>query len=124
VSDYIEVAGLSTTSATLVDMTGLTFNLTLSSPGRIWALMTFQTSTSGGGGATTGAYAIEINSVDGTQLERQLSGTQDRGIGAVQNRNPVALPAGTYAVQGRFRRVSGGSTLEVGAAQLFAMVVG
>ena len=123
-ADYIEVSGLTTVSATLENMSGLTVNVTLANPGRIWAMMTFETSTSGGGGATNGGYAISINAVDGTELQRNLSGTQDLGIGAVQSRTLVVLPAGSYVVQGRFRRVSGASTLAVGEAQLFALVVG
>ena len=109
-----------TVSATLVDITGLSQSVTLAEAGAIWAVMTFQASTTGGGGATVGAWAISINSVDSVELQRNLSGTSDAGIGCVQHL--ASLAAGTYTVTGRHRRVSGASTLNT-VADLVAICV-
>ena len=111
----------STTSGTLVDITGLTFDLVTTRTGKINAAMTFQASTTGGSPAT-GAWTISINSADGTEMARYLSGTNDTGIGAAQTRS-VSLPPGTYTVVGRHRRVSGASTLNTDAAQLHATFI-
>lgn len=116
-----ETGGVSTTSAVLVDITGLTFDLTTITSGRILALMTFAASTTGGSPAT-GAWAISINGVDGTELSRYLSGSNDMGLGPVQARS-ATLAAGTYTVVGRFRRVSGSSTLNTDVSQLSALFV-
>jgi hypothetical protein len=118
---YVEATGTSTTSATLEDIAGCTFDLTMTQPCRIHAEMTFANSTAGGSPAT-GAWAISINSVDGTELPRYLSGSNDNGIGAVQTRSGVLGP-GTYTVKGRHRRVSGSSTVNTDVAQLFALCV-
>jgi len=119
-NNYIEAGPVSTTSVVLTDITGLTFTITLPTTGRIHAIMTFWASSTGAN--NTGAWAININSVDGTQLQRFLSGTNDDGIGAVQMRSAV-LTAGTYTVKGRWRRVSGTGTLTTQVAQLYAVTV-
>jgi hypothetical protein len=118
---YDEATGLTTTSATLEDITGLTFDVTLPATGRIMADMVVQTSTTGGSPAT-GAWAISINSVDGTEIARYLSGVNDTGALAVLARS-ISLGAGTYTVKGRHRRVSGASTVNTDVAQLSAIAV-
>jgi hypothetical protein len=121
---YDETIGtVGTTSATLEDITGLTFDVTIPTgrTGRIVASMMVQTSTTGGSPAT-GAWAININSVDGTEIQRYLSGTSDTGALAVQARQ-TALSAGTYTVKGRHRRVSGVSTVNTDIAQLSALAI-
>lgn len=126
VEGWSEVTGLTgLSSATLVDMTGLTFNLVIPtgipSTAIIRAIMTFQASTTGGAPAT-GAWAISINGVDQQEVQRFMSGTSDRGLGVVQAR-VTGFGAGTYTVKGRHRRVSGVSTINEGVAQLSALAI-
>jgi hypothetical protein len=109
---YDEVTSpVGTTSATLEDITGLSFTVTIPTgrTGRIVAHMAVQTSTTGGS-PSTGGWAISINSVDGTEIQRYLSGSNDTGALVVQSRQ-TALSAGTYTVKGRHRRVVGASTV-------------
>ena len=121
-----EAAGFNTTSGTLVDITNLTFDLVvpvgLPSTATIFAVMTFQAYTGGVGSPTTGAWAISINAVDQTEVQRYLSGTNDAGIGAVMG-SVGSLSNGTYTVKGRSRVVSGAGTLYTSPAQLFAVAV-
>jgi hypothetical protein len=122
--DFAEASD-TTTSGTLEDVTGTSFTLTipvgLPSTATIVARMTFNCNTTGGSPAT-GAWAISINSVDGTELQRYMSGTNDSGIGAVQAR-VTGLSNGTYTVVGRHRRVSGSATVNTNSAQLEALAV-
>ena len=122
--DFDEITSpVSTTSATLVDITGLTFDLVVptGAVAHILATMTVQCSTTGGSPAV-GAWAISIGGVDGTEIQRSLSGTLDTGSLSVQA-GRTGLTAGTYTVKGRHRRVSGSSTLDTDVAQLLAEAV-
>lgn len=122
---YDEVTGQSTTSATLEDIPGLTFDLTipvgLPSTAVIKASMAVQCSTPGASPAT-GAWAISINSVDGTEIKRYLIGTNDTGGLAVKAR-ATGLSDGSYTVKGRHRRVSGTTDVQTDVAQLEAIAV-
>lgn len=122
---YAEATGQSTTSATLEDITGTSFTITvpsgLPSTVTIVARMTIGNSTTGGSPAT-GGWAISINSVDGTEIVRYLSGTNDAGMGGVQART-TGLGAGSYTVVGRHRRVTGSSTVNSDVAQVEALAV-
>lgn len=111
----------STTSATLEDISGLTFDLDLAATGRIYAIMVVQCSTTGGS-AATGAWAVEINSVDGPEIQRYLSGSNDTGSVSTMAQS-ASLGAGTYTIQGRHRRVSGVSTVNSDTALLMAFAV-
>ncbi len=122
--DFDEISGtVSTTSATLVDITALTFDLVVptGAVAHILATMTVQCSTTGGS-PSTGAWAISIGGVDGTEIARYLSGTNDTGALAVQA-GRTGLTAGTYTIKGRHRRVSGSSTIDTDVAQLLAEAV-
>lgn len=120
---YDETTGTSTVAAALEDITGLTFDLTIPTgyTGRVVGMMVIQCSTTGGSPATA-AWAIEINSVDSTEIARYLSGTSDTGALMVQARSG-SLSAGTYTVQGRHRRISGASTVNDDVAQLMGWAV-
>jgi hypothetical protein len=120
---YDEATGQSTTAAALEDITGLSFSVTIPTgrTGRILARMNVQCSTTGGSPAT-GAWAISINSVDGTEIARYLSGTNDTGALGCQARS-ASLSAGSYTVQGRHRRASGSSTVNTDVAELSAIAV-
>lgn len=120
---YDEITSpVTTTSATLEDITGLTFNLTVpaGSTATIVACMTLQCEA--GGANVTGAWAISINSVDGPDVERNMSTANTTGSVACQHRQ-IGLTAGSYAVTGRHRRVSGASTANTDSAQLSGMVL-
>jgi len=123
--NFDEVTGQSTTSATLEDIPGLTFNLTipagLPSTAVIRASMAVQCSTTGGSPAT-GAWAINIAAADGTEIARYMSGLNDTGSVSVKMR-ASGLGAGSYVVKGRHRRISGASTVDTDVAQLEAIVV-
>lgn len=116
IHDEDEVTGQTTVSATLEDIPGLTFDLTTPVAGRILAEMSMGSSSSGSG--VVGAWAISIDSVDQTEIPRELSGVTDNGMGSVKGW--ADLSAGTYTVKGRHRRVSGGSTVNTDVAQLVA----
>ncbi len=119
--DLGEATGQSTTSATLEDITGTSVSVTLDGTGSILACMTVETSTMGGSPAT-GAWAISINSVDGQEIARYLSGTNDTESVTVQAR-VTGLGAGTYTVVERHRRISGASTVNSDVAQVMAVAV-
>lgn len=116
-----EITAESTTAAALEDIPGLSFDLELTTAGSIHASMTVQCSTTGGAPAT-GAWAISIAGVDGTEIQRYLSGLNDTGALAVQT--TAVVPAGTYTIKGRHRRAVGVSTINTDVAQLNAIFVG
>lgn len=109
----------STTSATLVDITGLSTTVTLTRTTEISAMMSF-TLQSSGGSPVDAALAINIDGVDGEVHGRYLSGTTDLGIGAIVCQS-APLVAGTYTIKGRFARISGAGTLEIVVGALMAM---
>ncbi len=121
-NDFGEVSMVTTVAAALEDMAGLELTIVTAEAGRIWANMTVEADSSGGGTNATGAWAVQINGVDGTEIGRFLSGTNDQGALAVQGRSAV-LAAGSYTVKGRHRRRAGNKTVETHTAQLFAMFV-
>jgi hypothetical protein len=121
VNGFDEATSQSTTSGTLEDIAGNSISVTTPVSGRILALLLVQCSTTGGAPATA-AFAVSINSVDGNEMQRYLSGTSDTGGAAAASQSGI-LAAGTYTVQGRFRRVSGSSTVNADRAQLLALFV-
>jgi subtilase family serine protease len=121
---YDEITGtVSTTSATLADITGLSFDLVVPTgkTATIQARMNVGNSTTGGS-PSTGAWAVSIGGVDGTEIPRYLSGTNDNGALGVQAYR-TGLAAGTYTIKGRHRRVTGSSTVDTDVAELSAFAV-
>jgi hypothetical protein len=116
---YIETTDVDTTAAALADITGNTFDLHLEVASRIRAQLSVQCNASA---AAVGSWAIEINAVDGSEMFRSLATPTDNGSVSV-NAISAVLPAGTYTVQGRHRRVSGAGTVSTTLAQLSAIVV-
>lgn len=120
---YDEIAGtVPTTSATLEDITGLTFTVTVPTgrTGTIRSLMTLETSSVGAN--VVGAWAISINSVDKQEIQRTMGTATTQGSVAVQGET-TGLSAGTYTVKGRHRRVSGATAANTDVAQLSAMMI-
>ena len=99
----------STVSATLEDITGSTLDITIQQACKINVSMAFSCYTVSGGAPSVVAFALSIDGTDHQEMQRYLSGSSDRGIGAVVHLSPT-LAAGTYTVKGRFRRVSGAAT--------------
>lgn len=120
--DFDEITGETTVSATLEDITGLTFNLTVPTgvTGTIEAMMTVQCSA--GAANITGAWAISINAADQQEVQRTMSTGNESGSMMVQGQT-TGLTAGDYTVKGRHRRVSGANTVNTEVAQLIARVV-
>lgn len=120
---YDTATGQSTTAAALEDIPGLTFDLVLTTAGRISAIMTVECSLTGTPASTVGGWAVSIAGSDGTEIQRHMDTIGDPGALAVQFRNDTPLSAGTYTVKGRHRRVSGSNTVNTDKAQLSAHFV-
>ena len=116
------VAPITTVSATLVDITGLTVTVTLNNTARILAFLVFSCSSTGGGSNALGGWAVSIDGTDGTEMQRFLSGSNDQGIGAAMMRS-AAKTAGAYTINGRHRRVSGSKTISTDLATLIVVVM-
>lgn len=116
---YGEVAAQTTTAAALEDIPGLTFDVVLPARGRILADMSVQCDALAA--VATGAWAISINGVDGTEIQVALTVGIARSA-SVQARSAF-LQAGTYTVKGRHYRAAGAGTVETDVAQLSALVV-
>jgi hypothetical protein len=124
-SGYLELTGpLTTVSALLVDIPGVAVTVETAVPGRVHAVMTLSTTEIGGPLGTVGGWAIQIDGVDGEQLDAgyPLSAVGSR-IVVVQARS-VVLAAGSHSVVGRFRRVAGTGAVSVDKVQLFGQFVG
>jgi hypothetical protein len=112
-----------TTSATLVDITGASFTVTVptGAVGRILAAMNVGCSTTGGS-PSTGAWAVSVAGVDGVEIPRYMSGTNDNGALGCRSW-ATGLTAGTYTVKGRYRRVAGASTINTDVAEISAFLI-
>jgi len=117
-NSYVELAApVSTTSATLEDVSGMSVNITLDEAVEIAVVTSFEIATQSGASASTIGIAININGTDYDEYQRYLSGTNDFGIGAITHRSAELAP-GTYTVKLRFRRVSGVATPGLNHADL------
>lgn len=120
-SEYVEMTTpRTTTSASLVDITGATLDLTLESSANILVVMTTHSDIASGGGVVLG-LAINIDGVDHDETDIHLTAASQWGPAAIIHRSVTPLAAGTYTVKGRFRRISGSGTPEVTRVDLFAM---
>ena len=123
-SAHVEMSTpVGTTSATLEDVAGVSTTITLDEPVKIAVFCSFQVSTQSGASASTIGIAISIDGVDGDEVQRQLSGSSDIGIGAIVHRTSLSLVAGTYTVKLRFRRVAGVATPGIDTADLLVMAM-
>lgn len=120
-SGYVELpAPDTTTSPVFVDVVGLSTTVTIRSRTRIVGYLSWECETVGIGTPATAGFAVSIATVDGQEIDRFLSGTNDVGAGPSQYRSAV-LPAGTYIVKGRWKRIAGAATLQLNHAQLSAI---
>lgn len=113
----------STTSASLEDITGASLTITTQRAGKVFVTMAFSCYTVSGAAPSTIAFAINVNGTDHQELQRYLSGSTDRGIGAVVHLSDE-LAAGTHTIKGRFRRVSGVATPGTDELSLVAVAMG
>lgn len=121
-SGHVEITSpVGTTSATLVDVPGMSLSITLDTPAHVMAVASFEVQTQSGATASTIEVALNINGVDHQASQRYLSGTSDVGIGCITHRTDTPLSAGTYTVKLRYRRVSGTSTPGIDNASLCAI---
>jgi hypothetical protein len=117
---YSEISSpVTTVSATFATVT--TFDITTTATSRILVDATIETATTGGGSAV-GEWGLQVNSVSGRPMQRNLSGSSDIGLGGLKMRS-ASLVAGTYTVLLEHRRVSGSGTLSTSEAQLSAISV-
>ena len=113
-SEYVEMATPRTvTSATLVDITGVTADIVLDSTVNIAVFMDCEVSSDG---LCDLGLAISINGTDHAVTTVHLNGTTDDGKVTVIHRTATPLAAGTYTVKGRFLRNSGTATPQVDRA--------
>jgi len=113
-SEYVEMTTARTvTSATLVDITGVTADITLDSTVNIAVFMDCEVSSDG---VCDLGLAISINGTDHDVVTTHLNGSTDNGKVTVIHRTATPLAAGTYTVKGRFQRSSGTATPQVDRA--------
>lgn len=106
---------LTTTSATLADMTGVTCTVTLEDSAKIVGILTTELEATTL--IATAAIAVSINSVDGDEIQMDLAVGINQA--ATVQYESTTLVAGTYTLQGRWRRVSGTGTVTLNKAQLY-----
>lgn len=111
-----------TTSATFVDVTGFSLNITLIRQAKIFALATFELATISGASASVIAIGLNIDGTNDHEHQRYLSGSNDQGIGAITELTDVLNP-GTYTVKLQFRRVSGVATPGINNGCLLAIAI-
>jgi hypothetical protein len=113
-SEYVEMTTVRTvTSGTLIDIPGVTADITLDSTVNIAVFMNCEISSDG---ACDLGLAISINGTDHDVVTTHLDGSSDGGKATVIHRTTTPLAAGTYTVKGRFLRGSGTATPQVDRA--------
>lgn len=120
-SEYVEMTTpRTTTSATLVDITGATLDLTLETTAHVLVILATHSELASGGPTDMG-LAVNIDGTDHDEVTVHLAATGAWGPASIIHRTTSPLAAGTYTIKGRFRRESGSGTPEVTRADLFAM---
>lgn len=126
-TDFDEITSqVTTTAASLEDITGLTVDVTIPAgiPGTaaIVAIMVVQCTATAAG--ALGGWAVNIDGTDKQEIQRYLaSGGSDTGALMVLGRTTGLSADQTITVKGRHYRVSGSGTVNTDVAQLFVMVV-
>lgn len=111
-----------TTSATLVDVPGMSTTITLDEAVEIAVMASFEIQTQSGASPSVIEVAINVDGVDHDPIRRYLSGTSDLGIGAIVHRVDES-PAGVHTVKLRYRRVSGTATPGINRAHMLVMAM-
>jgi hypothetical protein len=119
VSGYVEMTTpTTTTSATLEDIAGAVVTVTTFIPCELAVWMTVHDSADG---TCDLGLAVSIGGTDYDESVVHLTATTE-GNHSLNHRSPE-LPAGTWTVQGRFRRGSGAATPGVDRADLLVMAM-
>jgi hypothetical protein len=105
------VVPFTTTSATLVDIVGLTTTVTLLNTAKILCIMTGNFATTGAGTATTIAAAFSIDGVDTDEQHIDFT-VSDSDQSLALHHITATLPPGSYVIKGRMRRVLGTQTAQ------------
>jgi hypothetical protein len=114
---YTDTAsGITTTSASIVDMTGLSIDVELLQEGFIMAFMSLDVENSSNN--RNGFFAISIDGIDSPEIERRFSANDPSSVSVVY-RAPIPLAAGTYTVTGRWYATGG--TLTANEVELVAI---
>jgi collagen type VII alpha len=121
-SSFVSMETLrTTTSATLIDIVGVTTNLTIQSTVEIYAMINCQVQLTSGGASVIG-LAVSINGVDSEIVYAEVQDTPTNVVVPVVFRS-AALPAGIYNIKGRMLRYSGTGTVGVSKVDLVAMAM-
>lgn len=111
-----------TTSASLVDISGLTASITNTIQCSILVLLTADFNATGAGGATTVAYAINLDGTDSDEQHIDFSSADTDQTGAIAHIF-AAVAAGVHTVKGRIRRVSGTQTAQFSQGMVTAVAL-
>ena len=113
-NEYVEMTTTRTViSDVLVDITGVTADITLDSTVNIAVFMDCEVSADG---ECDLGLAISIDGTDHDVVTTHLNGSTDNVKATVLHRTTTPLAAGTYTVKGRFLRSSGTATPQVDRA--------
>lgn len=123
-SSYVEMTTQrTTTSATLVDITGASTTITLTRAADIAVFLNCEVSASGAS-ADIG-LAVNIDGTDHDVTITHLSAAaSDNGVSGIVHRTASPLAPGTYTVKGRFKRAAGAGTPAVDRADLLVTSMG
>lgn len=110
---FVEVNSQQTTvNGALVDIPGLSVNLTLYRPAMVAAVLTFDAELVSGA-ASLLAVAINMHGGDHAEHQQSLTNASDHHVGAVAHAHDDPFDPGVHTIKGRFRRVSGTGTVGI-----------
>lgn len=123
-TSYVEMTTpRTTTSASLVDITGASTTITLQRTSHIVVILNCEVSASGA--AADLGLAVSIDGTDHDVVTTHLAaGASDSGVSSVIHRTATELAPGTYTIKGRMKRASGAGTPAVDRADLLVMSMG
>lgn len=122
-AEHVDVnTPFTTTSAVLVDITGMTVTITNTIACKFLLMITGDFNATGAGGATTVAYALNIDGVDADEQHIDFSVTDTDQTGALMHITGV-IAAGSHTVKGRMRRVSGTQTAQFSQGTVSAVAL-
>lgn len=116
-------SGQTSSSGTLVDITGSTLTLANTVSAVLWVMMSVTLDLSVGS-STTIAVAVSIDGVDSNENTSFFSATGYQVL--TKNEcsgvsSPIPLSPGTHTVKGRYRVVSGGGTARIDGGEITAV---
>lgn len=112
----------STTSATLVDITGAVVTLANTIPCKFQVIFTADFNATGAGSAITLAYAISVDGVDEDEQHIDFSHSDADETGALAHIT-AALTVGVHTIKARMRRAAGTQTAQFTSGMLSAVAM-